>query len=900
MPVKQNASDLLNVLRTLLNCQQFTSLNSFVIGTVYSHCSQIYELCNISNASIFDVVFEILNNKNFCEFSYLIKKLHDELLFDFTLIKPIKNYHIKYYKADCDQNYTLFYIKTIQFSQETIFHFPSYNILTLETGGTCYTLVNIHSNVVDAIFSKMRNSKVIPVEDYDLQTLYEYRDFDFIQNLMEDQQLKAARSRIPKIIMEMNDFNDKNLVAETLALSYAISHSPKQVVDSNFQYQYSSIIRSQFNKETEIQANLVKTVEIFNNFVVKCLYSTEENNTFNEFVERFEDDKFVTVYFSIDETTNDHYASFCTSNRILLLRANCITQVNKAIEHFKSSKVFGVSPEDISCLFSYFKFDLIESFATKDEMIILRKKVNEASKTLPQSLLFKNSKMKYSSFFKYAGDAVTAYYELISPNNRVLNKYRYFNSNEIMFDFEKDEDEKIVKQIFAKEAEVDNPAAIFNIGLMYSRGQGCQKDKLKASKFYRRAALLGNPKAQYNLAIMHLRGECFHEDKSKASILFELAALKGHHKSQFNLGLMYFTGDNIEQSYSKSVYFFDKAASQNNSDAMVNLGFIYDFGVGVIINKQKAFDYYTKSAACGNTKAHYNLAITYQKGEPGVIDKNIQKAIELYTKAASAGYTEAQFNIALLYLLDNESTIKDKDKICHFFEMAADVGCPEAQVNLGVIYYNKKEESYTIEAAKLFKKAAKQNNPQAYFNLALMYHNGEGIEKNLRKAEKYYKLASDHNIKQASFNLAILYSKGADGIPKNEKKAAKLFEKAGQINQKDTETLLYVSTLFEKCPEYEYDIFDDYCIMPVDSFYLYDNDDPLFVRAVMNQDKQDMLEYYIKAAENGNEKAQLKLGVMYHVGDGCDVDKEKAKKYYEMAADQGNIQAQLNLGILYI
>ena len=68
----------------------------------------------------------------------------------------------------------------------------------------------------------------------------------------------------------------------------------------------------------------------------------------------------------------------------------------------------------------------------------------------------------------------------------------------------------------------------------------------------------------------------------------------------------------------------------------------------------------------------------------------------------------------------------------------------------------------------------------------------------------------------------------------------------------------------------------------------------------MNHDKQDMLEYYIKAAENGNEKAQLKLGVMYHVGDGCDVDKEKAKKYYEMAADQGNIQAQLNLGILYI
>jgi ankyrin repeat protein/TPR repeat protein len=58
-------------------------------------------------------------------------------------------------------------------------------------------------------------------------------------------------------------------------------------------------------------------------------------------------------------------------------------------------------------------------------------------------------------------------------------------------------------------------------------------------------------------------------------------------------------------------------------------------------------------------------------------------------------------------------------------------------------------------------------------------------------------------------------------------------------------------------------------------------------------------EWCQKAANQGNDRAQYKLGTKYSKGKGVSKDYAKAKEWYQKAANQGNVRAQYNLGLMY-
>ncbi len=67
-------------------------------------------------------------------------------------------------------------------------------------------------------------------------------------------------------------------------------------------------------------------------------------------------------------------------------------------------------------------------------------------------------------------------------------------------------------------------------------------------------------------------------------------------------------------------------------------------------------------------------------------------------------------------------------------------------------------------------------------------------------------------------------------------------------------------------------------------------------------DKKDYasaVEYYRKAAEQGNAAAQNRLGICYNIGLGVGKDSNEAIKWYRKAAEQGNAVAQNNMGYYY-
>ena len=64
-------------------------------------------------------------------------------------------------------------------------------------------------------------------------------------------------------------------------------------------------------------------------------------------------------------------------------------------------------------------------------------------------------------------------------------------------------------------------------------------------------------------------------------------------------------------------------------------------------------------------------------------------------------------------------------------------------------------------------------------------------------------------------------------------------------------------------------------------------------------DYKKALFYYSRAAENGNDKAQYELGLMYQIGKGVKRDTPEAIKWWKESANQGNVYAQFSLALMY-
>ena len=59
------------------------------------------------------------------------------------------------------------------------------------------------------------------------------------------------------------------------------------------------------------------------------------------------------------------------------------------------------------------------------------------------------------------------------------------------------------------------------------------------------------------------------------------------------------------------------------------------------------------------------------------------------------------------------------------------------------------------------------------------------------------------------------------------------------------------------------------------------------------------VEWFTKAARQGNAAAQYNLGYCYYFGEGVEKDIVEALKWYRKAAEQGVVLAQRNLGLSY-
>ena len=117
--------------------------------------------------------------------------------------------------------------------------------------------------------------------------------------------------------------------------------------------------------------------------------------------------------------------------------------------------------------------------------------------------------------------------------------------------------------------------------LLPVRAWACRRNIGQAAKWFREAAEQGDPAAQFNLGVLYETGQGVPQNYAEAVKWYHAAAEQGEPQAQFNLGVFYETGQVVPQNYEEAVKWYRLAAEQECAPAQCNLGLCYETGRGV-------------------------------------------------------------------------------------------------------------------------------------------------------------------------------------------------------------------------------------------------------------------------------------------------------------------------------
>jgi uncharacterized protein len=256
---------------------------------------------------------------------------------------------------------------------------------------------------------------------------------------------------------------------------------------------------------------------------------------------------------------------------------------------------------------------------------------------------------------------------------------------------------------------------------------------------------------------------------------------------------------------------------------------------------------------------------------------------QLQTKA-QAGDSAAQLKLGKAYE-DGNGVLQSDNQAVKWYRAAAEQGNATAQNDVGLMFrLGRGVEQDKMEAVKWYRKAAKQESPNALFNMGTAYYNGDGVGIDDVWAYAWFLLAQSFG-NQPATDAVKRMKEGAAG-----RSQSAAFERIGDMYQKG----------------------DD-----------------------LPQSSSKAVDWYRKAAEDGEGRAQMKLaslllqgqnatsnygevhrlcekaaslkfspgaycmGQLYEQGLGVERDISKAAKWFSEAANMGLAIAAFRVGEMY-
>ena len=304
--------------------------------------------------------------------------------------------------------------------------------------------------------------------------------------------------------------------------------------------------------------------------------------------------------------------------------------------------------------------------------------------------------------------------------------------------------------------------AAYNIGVMYSKGDGVIKNEAKAVEWYRRAAELCNGSYCNYVGSLYFNGTMVRQDEAEAAKWFKRAVALGWKEGMLNLALCYL-GRGLPTNYLWAYAYTNLAGLYSNPNTTL-------IAKAILANANKK-----------NPTALYAMGIAQEQlGESALSKKYIDKALE--TDDPAVYY----FHGIMMKNKKNYATAINS------LITAADAGNGDAQCELGFMYYNGDGVTKNYgTAASWLKKAAAQGDAQAMYMLALMYKYGEGVTKDINQYARYMKAAAENGTGEnaSEYFVGMCYYDGT-GLPQDYSKAAEWFKRATNKNISEAFTML--------------------------------------------------------------------------------------------------------------
>lgn len=213
--------------------------------------------------------------------------------------------------------------------------------------------------------------------------------------------------------------------------------------------------------------------------------------------------------------------------------------------------------------------------------------------------------------------------------------------------------EKKAFELFEKAATAGHVRAEINLGILYFRGQGVDRDLVQARAWLEKAAAKDDPYALYALArAMELSEGPATADPVRAADLYRRAAERGHPLAALRYGLALMDGNGVRKDGVASQRWLLQANSDGVPEAALALA---DMTVRMPPAKDKAAN-----------------------------NKLIELALGWYRQAADAGVASAQFKLANAYFA-GRGVERDPAQALLWYGRAARQGLPEAEHALGIL-----------------------------------------------------------------------------------------------------------------------------------------------------------------------------------------------------------------------
>lgn len=184
----------------------------------------------------------------------------------------------------------------------------------------------------------------------------------------------------------------------------------------------------------------------------------------------------------------------------------------------------------------------------------------------------------------------------------------------------------------------------------------------------------------------------------------------------------------------------------NEYDKDYAIGYSYLIGRNNLKNYDLAEKYLKNSARYCFSPAHYSLGYLYY------IKELTEESKKWLFSAKNLGDNLAAHQLGLIYKNENNSK-----EMLENLKFADTNNFVPSVTELGVQFYDGiLVDKNLYQAFKYFEKAAFKNDPLAQNNLGWMYEHGEGVSKDITKAEKWYRISTENGFELATENLKRL------------------------------------------------------------------------------------------------------------------------------------------------